>query len=62
MMKRKIGLIVVVQVPREISQYIWFSIGDGAKFEAVRKKNKTNGFSICTRWTEDSNKGISHVG
>ena len=38
MMKRKIGLIVVVDVPREISRDIWFSIGEGAKFEPVRKE------------------------
>ena len=38
MMKRKIGLIVAVDVPREISRYIWFSIGEGARFEPVRKE------------------------
>ena len=40
MMKGKIGLIVVGYVPRELSQYIWFSIGEGAKFEAEVHKEK----------------------
>ena len=33
-MKVKIGLIVVGHIPRELSRYIWFSIEEGAKFEA----------------------------
>ena len=53
-MKGKIGLIVAGHVPRELSQYICFSIGEGAKFEAE--------VSINARWIGDSNKGISHVG
>ena len=40
MMKGKIGLIVVGYAPRELSQYIWFSIGEGAKFEAEVHKEK----------------------
>ena len=39
-MKGKIGLIVVGYVPRELSQYICFSIGEGAKFEAEVHKEK----------------------
>ena len=39
-MKGKIGLIVVGHVPRELSQYIWFSIREGAKFEAEVHKEK----------------------
>ena len=40
MMKGKIGLIVVGHLPRELSRYIWFSIGEGAKFEAEVHKEK----------------------
>ena len=32
--KGKAGLIAVGHVLRELSQYIWFSIGEGPKFEA----------------------------
>ena len=39
-MKGKIGLIVVGYVPGELSQYICFSIGEGAKFEAEVHKEK----------------------
>ena len=39
-MKGKIGLIVVGLVPRERSRYIWFSIREGAKFEAEVHKEK----------------------
>ena len=38
-MKGKIGLIVGY-VPRELSWYLWFSIGEGAKFEAEVHKEK----------------------
>ena len=37
----KIGLIVVGNVPRELSQYIWFSISEGVKFEAKVHKEKS---------------------
>ena len=40
MMKGKIGLIVVGHLPRELSQYIWLSIGEEAKFEAEVHKEK----------------------
>ena len=39
-LKGKIGLIVVGHVPRELSRHIWFSIGDGAKFEAEVHEEK----------------------
>ena len=39
-MKGRIGLLVAGHVPRELSQYIWFSIGEGTKFEAKVHKEK----------------------
>ena len=39
--KGKIELIVAGHGPRDISRYIWFSIGEGTNFEAeVHKKNQ----------------------
>ena len=46
MMKGKIGLIVVGHLPRELSQYIWFSIGEEAKFEAEIHKEKPMASSL----------------
>ena len=40
MIKGKIGLVVVGHVPRELSRYIWFSIGAGAKSDADVHKEK----------------------
>ena len=40
MMKGKIGLIVVGRVPRKLSWYIWFFIGEGAKVEAEVHQKK----------------------
>ena len=38
-MKGKIGLIVAGYVPRELSQYVWYSIQEGAKYDVeVHKK------------------------
>ena len=34
MLKGKIGLIIVGHIPRELSHYTWYSIQEGAKFEA----------------------------
>ena len=43
-MKGKLRLIVVGHVPRELSRYIWFTIGEGfywfSKFEAKVHKEK----------------------
>ena len=39
-MKGRIGLLVAGHVPRELSQYIWFSIGEGTKFEVKVHKEK----------------------
>ena len=39
-MKGKIGLIVAGHVPRELPRYIWFSIREGAKFEAEVHKER----------------------
>ena len=38
-MKGKIGLIVVGYVPREVSQYVWYSIQEGAKYDVEVHKN-----------------------
>ena len=46
MMKGKIGLIVVGHVPKEFSWYIWFSIGEGAKFEVEIHKEEPMDFSL----------------
>ena len=40
MIKGKIGLVVVGHVPRELSRYIWFSIGAWAKSDADVHKEK----------------------
>ena len=39
-MKGRIGLLVAGHVPRELSQYIWFSVGEGTKFEVKVHKEK----------------------
>ena len=39
-MKGKMGLIVVGHVPKKLSRCIWFSIREGAKFEAEVQKEK----------------------
>ena len=34
LLKRKIGLIIVGHVPRELSHYVWYANQEGAKFES----------------------------
>ena len=57
-------VVVVGHIPRELSRYIWFSIGEGAKFEAEVHKGKLMPSPLvqaCTRCIGDSNKGIINL-
>ena len=45
-MKEKIRLVVVGHVPIQLSRYICFSIGEGAKFEAEVYKEKLMSFPL----------------